>query len=337
MRKRNAMRATYVGLMLAAAAWAQVGAPSLGFLPNGGFILPVRGIAASASVAAPLNFGREFLKTAISPRQDFALVSETGSGAVLVANPDATTTAVADTEKFPSSIVFSPSGSAAVLWFGSSNMMQILSGLPSAPAVRTVNVSFMGSAGEQPAVLSVSDDGAWSAGAWPSGVWAFGPNGEPRSVLPGRLGLALTFVPARQDLLAGVAGEIDSIKDVGGSAAVSTVYSAGGLAPVGLGVSADGSRIVMADGTGITTIDTASGAAARIDCGCAPEGLFGMGPNLFRITGLTGSVFRVFDTRSASVLQIPLTAGVLASPRTVPVLSQPSPPRLKPVAGGGLR
>ncbi len=331
------------------AAWAQVAAPVLGFLPDRGHILPVNGIPASASIAPALDFGGvEFLHIAISPRQDFALVSAADTGALLLAYPNGTTTPVAGLAAHPDAIVLSPLGSAAVLWFASSRLLEIVSGLPGSPAVRQVNASFLSTASsgaaqgaahgatqsDLPASLAVSDDGAWGAGAWPSGVWGFGPNGEVRSLLAGDRAYALAFFAGRQDLAAATRAGVFSISDVGGSAAVSTLLAAqtgqgpSGLGPLpsGLGISSDNRRLVMADSAGgVVTLDLSSGSAVRIDCGCAPDGVLSMGGSLFRITGLTGSVFRIFDAAAASVYLAPLAPG--STP------SGGSPPRGGPLSG----
>jgi hypothetical protein len=315
-----------VKALLAASLWGQVGAPLLGYLPSGGHILPVNGIPASASVAPALDFGSDFLEIAISPRQDFALVSAAGSGAVFLAYPNATTSALTGATAFPDSLILSPSGSAAALWFASQQMLQIVSGLPTAPVVRTVNTSFLtgpsfDSGGDQPSALAVSDDGAWAAGAWPGGIWGFGPNGEVRSLLPGQAALALAFFVGQENLAAATGTAVYSIADVGGSAAVATLYTSGGTAPAGLAVSADNSTVVLAgQAGGVVAINAGTGAAVNVPCGCAPDGVLPMGGSLFRITGLTGAVFRVFDARSGSVFQIPLSSQAQAQ---LPVTREP--------------
>jgi hypothetical protein len=301
------------------AAWAQVGAPLLGFLPDRGHIRPVNGIPASASIAPALSFGgAEFLQIAISPRQDFALVSRSDTGAVLLAYPNGTTTPLSGIAAYPDAIATSPLGSAAVLWFASPRQLEIVSGLPGSPVVRQVNASFLsGSSSDVPDSLAVSDDGAWAAGAWTSGVWGFGPNGEVRSLLAGDRALALAFFAGREDLAAATRTGIFSVTDVGGSAAVSTLYtlptqsSGRGASPSGLGISTDNQRLVLTDrGGGVLTLILASGSAASVDCGCTPDGVFSMGGSLFRITGLTGSVFRVFDAGAGSVFLAPLASGL---------------------------
>jgi hypothetical protein len=315
----NFLRLCAVLGIASTAAWAQVGVPVLGLLPDHGRILPVNGIPAAASIAPALDFGGEFVQIAISARQDFAMVSSADTGAVLLAYPNGTTTPVAGVATYPDGIWLSPLGSSAVLWFASPRLLEIVSGLPGSPVVRQVNATFLSaSSSDVPASLAVSDDGAWGAGAWPSGVWGFGPNGEVRSLLPGNRAFALAFYAGREDLAAATRAGIYSVSDVGGSAAISTLYSAptgqgpSGLtpSPSGLGISTDNQRLVMADSAGgVVTVILSSGVAARMDCGCSPDGVFPMGGSLFRITGLTGSVFRMFDAAAGSVFLAPL-AGV---------------------------
>ncbi len=127
----------------ATAAWAQVGAPVLGLLPDRGLIHPVNGIPASASIAPALDFGARFLQIAIAPRQDFALVSTAGSGVVALAYPNGTTASVPGLPAYPDAIALSPLGSAAVLWFASPRLLEIVSGLPGSPVVRQVNPTFL--------------------------------------------------------------------------------------------------------------------------------------------------------------------------------------------------
>jgi hypothetical protein len=305
-------------------AWAQVAAPPLlGLLPDHGNIRAVHGIPASASIAPALNFGSgsPFLQIAISPHQDFALVSAQDSGTVMIAYPPLTTQAgttqagttqtLTGVSAHPDSIRLSPQGSAAILWFASTRMLEIVSGLPASPVVRQVNASFLSpGSSDLPASLTVSDDGSWGAGAWASGVWAFGPNGEVRNLLAGDRALSLSFFGGTQNLAAATATGLFSITDVGGSAASASMYTFDGRrTPLGIGISSDNRRIVMADNSGgILTLNVSSGVAARIDCGCAPDGVISMGGSLFRITGLTGSVFRLFDAAAGSVFLAPLAA-----------------------------
>lgn len=296
-----------VTALLPMAAWSQVGTPLLGYLPAGGYLLPVNGIPASASIAPAINFGGQFIQIAVSPHQDFALVSSAATGAVSLAYPNGTATPVQGLAAYPDRIAISPSGSAAVLWYASARKLEIVSGLPASPNVRDADATFLkDGSGDLPAALGVSDDGAWGAGAWPTGVWAFSANTSRRLVSD--RGYALAFYSGRDDLAVATRSGIYSVTDVGGSATVSTLYSSQRLAtPAGLAISADNQKLIMADRAGsIVTIDSATGASNQTSCGCTPEGAIPMGGSVFRITNLAGSVFRVFDANSGNVFMVPL-------------------------------
>lgn len=322
---RGGVQALLAGALCAQAGWAQVGAPLLGYLPQAGHLVSVNGIAAAASAGSALSFTETFDQMAISPRHDFALVSAQDSGTVLIAYSSGalagTTSAIAGASASPSSITLSPAGATGVLWFASSQTMQIVSGLPAAPVVRTVNAGFLAAAsGDQPLAFTVSDDGSWAAGAWPSGVWAFGPNGEVRSIFTADRVFAMTFLTNQQNLAAATGSGVYSILDAGGSASVSTLF-AGQFDPAGLAASGDGTTLVLADRRGsIFTINASTGANSRVDCACTAQGVIPMGGSIYRITNVTGSVFRVFDLRNSSVFQIPVAAGEQTQP---PILVGP--------------
>jgi hypothetical protein len=132
---------------------------------------------------------------------------------------------------------------------------------------------------------------------------------------------ALTFFAGRQDLAAATRTGIFMISNIGGgnaggTAATSTLYQSQkslttlGPAPSGLGISTDNQRLVMADSAGgVLSLNLSSGLATETSCGCVPEGVLSMGGTLFRITGLTSSVFRMFDAGSNSVFLAPLAPG----------------------------
>jgi hypothetical protein len=293
-------------------AWAQVEAPLFGYLPDGAHLRPVYGIPASAAIGAATDYGRDFSRIAVSPRQDFAIVSAADSGAVFVASPSGAMTAVTDADSSPDRIFLSPRGSAALLWFGSTSRLQIMTGLPGSPTVRTADASFLNSV---PHSLAVSDDGRFAAAIFAEGVWLFGPQGQATPLPLQERAISLAFFGGRPDLAVAAGAHIFSIVDVGGAATVSTLYEGRAISPVGLGISSDNRRLVAPEASGeILSLDLASGSAARFDCGCAPEGAFSMGGSVFRFTGLRGAVFKVFDASTGEVFFVPLAASETSAP-----------------------
>jgi hypothetical protein len=302
-----------LGLVLSATAWAQVGAPVLGYLPDAGHIRPVHGIPAAATVAAPLNYAQDFSRIAVSPLQNFAVVTSADTGTVLLAASSGSTTPLPGAASNPDRIVLSPSGSAAILWFSSTSHLQIVSGLPNAPSVREADATFLSavlddsSLSDAPGPLAVSDDGQWVVGSWSRGLYAFGPNGEVTRLPMRERAAALTFFAGRQDLAIATELHVFSIADVGGRAAVSTLYAGDRLMPVGMALTSDNRRMVVAASSGaLLSLDLTAGSTSSFDCGCAPGGVFSMGRTAFRLTGLTGGFFKLFDASSGEVLFVPL-------------------------------
>lgn len=303
-------------LLLSGAARAQVGAPVLGYLPDSGKIRPVYGIPSASTVAAPLDYGQDFALIAVSPLQNFAIVTNSATGAVLLALPAGGTAPLAGVAASPDRIVLSPRGSAAVLWFSSTSHLQIVSGLPGSPSVRQVDATFLSavlddaSSVDSPGALAVSDDGQWVVGSWTRGLYAFGPNGEvTRLPLRERAG-ALAFYAGQQNLAVATDFHVFSLTAVGAGAAVSTLasYADTRLSPVGMALSSDNQRLVVAASSGtLLALDLAAGSASNFNCLCAPEGVFGMGRYAFRLTSLNGGgFFKLFDASSGDVLFAPL-------------------------------
>src|SRR5260370_510514 len=137
-------------------AFAQIGGPVLGYVPDHGRVRTVYGIPATAAVGAALEQDREFARIAISPPQDYALAVAVDSGEALVVRPGVPTSQVDGATGGADRIIMSPRGSAAALWFSSTSHLQIVKGLPLSPSVQDVDAGFLGAA---PGALAVSDDG----------------------------------------------------------------------------------------------------------------------------------------------------------------------------------
>jgi hypothetical protein len=201
--------------------------------------------------------------------------------------------------------VLSPGGSSAALWFASLNRLQIVTGLPDSPAIRQVDVPFADSI---PGALAVSDDGAWLVGIWNSVVYAMGPAGEVNSV-PVDNKTAVAFLEGTHNVAAAGPSSVQMVTGLESFAVVSNILDSAdsSFQPVAVAATTDNRTLVVADHSGsVTAIDIASRAAAVSDCGCQPEGLFGIGRTAFRLTGLSGGAFKLFDTATREILFAPL-------------------------------
>ncbi len=289
----------------AAQAFAQVGAPQLGWVPDGTRIRSVYGIPAAAAIGAPIPADQDFSQIAASPARNYVLVSAADTGTVLVYTPEHGLVPLDGAGTAPDSVVLSPRGSSAALWFSSLNRVQVVTGLPDTPAIRQVDTSFLGAA---PGALAISDDGAWVAGTWTSGTYALGPNGEVNR-LPVENAAALTFFQGTYSLVAAGAAGVQMLTGVESFAVISNLLTSAdsSLQPAAVATTSDNRSLVLADRSGsVTTVDIASGAATTSDCACQPVGLFGIGPSAFRLTGLNGGAFKLFDAASGEILFAPL-------------------------------
>jgi len=90
-------------------------------------------------------------------------------------------------------------------------------------------------------------------------------------------------------------------------------YSAQPLSPRAIVLSFDNQQAVVADASGkIVNITLSSNASTVTDCGCSPEGLYGLGGAVFRLTGhgVSGrneshTELKLFDAASGAVLIVP--------------------------------
>ncbi|MCU1339250.1 MAG: hypothetical protein JWO19_4831 [Bryobacterales bacterium] len=304
MRHETILAACLFGA--AGIGFAQVGAPQLGWVPDGARIRPVYGIPAAAAIGAAVLTDQDFSRIAASPARNYVLVSTAQNGNVFIYSPENGLIPLDGAGIAPDFIVLSPRGSSAALWFSSINQVQLVTGLPDTPVIRQVDASFLGST---PEAVALSDDGAWFAGTWPAGVHAFGPNGEVnRLPIEDRVS-ALAFFQGTHDLAAASAASLQMVTGVDGFAVVTSLVASADstLQPVAVAATSDNRKVVLADRSGsVTTVDIGSGAATTSDCGCRPEGLFGIGASAFRLTGVQDGAFKLFDAARGEILFAPL-------------------------------
>ena len=317
-RRRGIILAVCI-LSAAGAARAQVGAPQLGWVPDGARIRPVYGLPASAAIGALVPASQDFSRIAVSPARDYVLVSASQTsaqaGSVSIYTAANGLVALNGAGVAPDILVLSPRGSAAALWFSSINQVQVVTGLPDAPMISQLDASFLGSA---PNALAVSDDGTWLAGTWTAGVYAFGPNSQVIQLPIADPVTALAFFQGTHDLATASPACVKMATGVGGFAVVTSLLTSAdsSLQPVAVATTSDNRTVLLADKSGsVTVVDVGSGAVTTSDCGCQPEGLFGMGPAAFRLTGLQNGAFKLFDAAHGEILFAPLALDVAIADR----------------------
>jgi len=306
----------------------------MGYLPDGGALRTMSGIPAAGSVGAAITPGGAFTRIEVSPDQTQALAVAVDTGAVMLYTiGSGASVAVQGVASAPDRVIFSPSGTAAGLWFSSTRHFQLLNSLSASPAVKDIDFSFTGS---NPTALAVSDDGQWMVGAWPFSLYADGPSGYVTVLPVSGAAESVCFFHGRNDVAAITANQVVLITDIAGAVAPSVLWSMPDEPPpadsatappveiaVGLATSFDNRYLSVAGNLGsLSTFDLTAGTSIGVNCACSPAGLYGMGGALFRATSLTDGVVKVFDDASNDVWFVPL-----ATPA--------SPPATASAANGG--
>jgi hypothetical protein len=297
-------------------AFAQIGGPVMGYVPDGGSIRAIHGIPAAGIVGGIIDVGRALSLIEVAPNQSVALATATDSGETLILIPNANGSGVQiagvpGAAAGASRIAFSPSGTAAALWFSSNGHLQVVTGLTSSPSVRETDASF---AGGDPGALAVSDDGSWAIASWGQQVYAFGPDNAVNVLPVTGAAQALCFFHSSTNVAVMTADQVVTISDIGGGAVPKVIWTkpeglveAAPQTAVGLAASFDNSRLTVAGNAGgLFTFDMATGQGTGADCGCAPTALAGLGGSMFRLTGANAGALRVFDAATNEIWMVPL-------------------------------
>jgi hypothetical protein len=291
------------GSLIPAGAQSGVAIPSLGFVfdPSLGGIRPIQGMAGAAVLGSPLNSGSALESAAISPHQDFALaISSDDHGVRIVRFQDADRSVLPlpSGMSSPDRMVFSPSGSAAVLYRQDSSRIQILTGLPNTPVIRDLSTAGLNS----PAALAITDDGnlALVAGQDSDPSWMVDRDGNFIPLALPESTLAIAFRRASHDLLSVTRnGDLYLARDVDTAPAFLQIYAGGAMAsePVAVQFSSDGSLsyAIGANGT-IVAVELATGSSQTISCGCKAAALEPLRPGtMFRLTAVSNLPMMLFD------------------------------------------
>jgi len=291
------------GLLSAAAVYAQHGSlasPSMGFAFDAasGSIRPIRGVPGAALLGEGIDAGSPLASAAISPRQDYALaIGSAGERLRLIplAAQVNGTALPEETMAAPERMIFSPSGSAALLV--QADRVQILAGLPGHVTATSLDLSAISPV---PTALAVADDGALAAVADAGAAWIVASDGGSLQLaLPGST-VALAFRRNSRDLLAiSAAGDVYLVHNPGPDSGYRMLYSGDEQTadPVAAQFSWGGDRAYTVNSRGnIVVIDMEGGAWSAISCGCRTTALDPLNArNLFRLTAPGRSPVMLFD------------------------------------------
>jgi hypothetical protein len=287
--------------------------PTLGYIFDGSSveIRPVFGIPGASILGDPVPLGSSVATAEISAAQDFALVTSglDGTPSVIPLNvASGEVTAIPGALAAPSRVVLSPGGASAALYYAQQQTIQVVTGLPSSPAIsRQIDLSQFAST---LSALAITDDATFVMAGFsaPEGgsVYLMASDGSQQLVLTLGTPSAILFLDSNPDAL--VADQSNDtvylLQNNGGNlaATVAANHDSGVVAPEALGVTGDGrwAFISSAEGEQITGIDL-SGASVPvpISCPCNPS-------SLQRMRG--GAVFRLTEASSGSIWLLDATA-----------------------------
>jgi hypothetical protein len=300
------------------ASW--VGGPILGFVQDdqGGKIWPLLGVSGASIMGRHLDLSSGIARAAISPTQAYAIaIRMEDAQPVLVslnsANPDIVP--LAGSRPGAERIAISPSGTAAGLYISESKVLQVFSGLPTAPAI--VYEFDMSVLTGDVTMLAVSDDAALVLAnvrdSENNGTWAISGSDSAWPVNAGQPS-AMIFLANRHDAVIAddAAREVfllqtsdrDSVRLPG------MIFPEDSPPFAAVALSSEAGMIFVAHrgSENITVVDLTTGKPANLACWCNPTGFFPLkGSSVFRLNGVSGGPMMVLDASSgeARVVLIP--------------------------------
>ncbi|HUB31889.1 MAG TPA: WD40 repeat domain-containing protein [Bryobacteraceae bacterium] len=274
--------------------------PTVGFVydANAPAIRPIRGIPGAAFLDSAIDLGFAVGSASVSPSGDAALAVSADDGTVRLIRfrGRLPMTVLAGAMTSPDRIVFSPAGSVALLYSASAARLQVLAGLPSAPAVR--DLPFDGAA-----PIAVADDGVamLMSGSGSAEIRLTDGSAAPPTLAAPVM--AANFRRGTHDLVAATeAGDIYVYTDAAGQWSEIRPGDAASQNPVGVQLSADGAMAYVATAGGtILTIQAATGETNAVVCNCAPSGLGALNAgSVYQLTGPADPLLWLFDASQAT-------------------------------------
>jgi len=272
--------------------------PLLGyyFEPGEAALRPIQGIPGAAILGPPLELGVRLTRAAVSPQHDYVLARVEGEPELALVRPEASPPSlvrIPGALENPDRMVFSPEGTAALLYRDADGAVQVLAGLPGEPSV-VGHLTIVADPGAAPA-LAVSDDaGAILAGPIRGEVTLFTSDGGSRGVLPAATPASIAFLRQRHDAVIADRAErtVYLLRDPAGRRELTVLArEADGVQdPVAVETSWEGRRALVANAEGsVLVVDLTGEASLLIPCPCQTTGLM-------RLTG--NAVFRLDEPRA---------------------------------------
>jgi DNA-binding beta-propeller fold protein YncE len=272
------------------------------FDPGNKALRPILGIPGAATLGRPLEVGVEFDTAAVSPLQDYVLLT-TGEPRTVelltLSHQPLAPKAIHGVERAPDLITFSPGGGSAALYHKYRGLIQVLTGLRTSPRV---SAELYLSGRIPPSALAVSEDGGAVLAGVDRTVYWVSPSGEVPLIKGLSKITAIAFTVGHAALVADGAKNLVYRVSAATTAAVVEVVAGpkeGVNNPVALALSRDNRHAFVANSKsgGIVKFDLQEKTAVeKISCGCAPAVLDRLGADdVFRLTAASERPMWVLD------------------------------------------
>jgi hypothetical protein len=274
---------------MALSAESRVSGPSLGYVldKESHVVRRIAGIAGSSSLDAPIAF------EGVQP----LLVSSTGGYAIATGEDGAVSLVLLKTLErvalegvgsAPDGAVASTSGSAAILYWNKGSRVQIVKGLPNAPAVAfeaqlpgEISVSAVSDGGSEAAFVVKGEDGDTLYTANSDGVAA---------LQKAERILAADYGRRTPDLFFADAAAVYRVRD-GNVERLADAESTVGLA-------AAGNSLLIARAAGVAIVNLSDLSTTEATCGCSVATVRALGNNVFRVTEAMDAPLWILDLNS---------------------------------------
>ena len=286
-RTSNVVR-TAVALMLALAAALEssgqgIGGPVLGYVLDPGIasLRTIAGIPGASALGQPVELGLRIQRAASSVEHDYALAVAENTSQVVIARNLSGEVAVSEIPGLfagGDALALSSDGTSAVVFSAAAGAIQVVRGLPSAPAI-TLEIGVSAVSDQPITALAVSDQGTVLA-AFSNGesgtLQLLSAYGVPRFVAPAGSISGIAFAPGGNNAVAAdrLTSEVVLFNDVNGVAApIRLAGPADGIAaPFGIQLSRDGGTAFVpnAESGTMSILNLAGGAPLSMSCQCRP-------------------------------------------------------------------
>ncbi len=301
--------------------------PTLGFVfdSNARTLKPILGIPGASLFGPPLDTGLPLSYAATSPLQNYAilLAGDTSEVNFLSLLPAGSASVIPGARPAPDRIVFSPLGTAVVLYRANEALFQVITGLPGSPAV-TNEIPALGLRGNLTS-LAISDDAQRLLAAVSnndtSQLIFFASDGIPRQLPVSGPIAGIAFRPKASDAVVVTSEhQVLLFSDFSGDPRVLGGPADGISQPVAVAFSTDGAEafVANADTGNVVGLSLSGAPSTLIPCECTPTGLHRLaGNSIFRLNDLSAPTIKLLDGDAPTprVVFVPSDSGAATSQR----------------------